>query len=146
MSPQAEPRARLSIAAQFPAHFFLENIALRHDNSMLITVVTRNELHYLPRPNAGKPVEPVLLHTFGEMVTGIAELESDVFVVISNNGYTTKENYLHRLDSRKAGRPRIDPGLPEGGVGAEWLLCIVAGDGTGRGLFRGRDLADRSQR
>jgi hypothetical protein len=100
MSPQAQPQVRLSIAAQFPAHFFLENIALRHDNSMLITVVTRNELHYLPPPNAGEPVEPVLLHTFGEMVTGIAELESDVFVVISNNGYTTKENYLHWLDLR----------------------------------------------
>jgi hypothetical protein len=46
MSMQAEPQVRLSIAAQFPAHFFLENIALRHDNSMLVTVVTRNELYY----------------------------------------------------------------------------------------------------
>jgi hypothetical protein len=85
MSLQREPKVQLSVAAQFPMHFFLENIALRGDNSMLITVVTRNELYYVPPPSRTGPVEPVLLHTFGEMVTGIAELAGDVFVIISNS-------------------------------------------------------------
>ena len=32
-------------------------------------------------------VKPVLLHTFDELTTGIAELEPDLFVVLTNNGY-----------------------------------------------------------
>jgi hypothetical protein len=100
MPSDAEPQVSLSIDAQFPAHFFLENIAVRHDNSKLVTVVTPHALYYLPPHKAGEPVEPVLLHTFSELATGIAELEPDVFVVISTNGYTTHENYLHRLDLR----------------------------------------------
>jgi hypothetical protein len=101
------PQVGLSIAAEFPAHFFLENIAVRRDNSMLITVVTRNELYYVAPSRVGAPGKPVLLHTFGEMTTGIAEMEPDLFAVISNNGYTTKENYLHRLDLKgwAPGRP-----------------------------------------
>jgi hypothetical protein len=65
---------------------------------MLITVVTRKELYYLPPHRVGKQVEPVLLHTFGELATGIAELGPDIFVVTTGNAYTTHENYLHRLD------------------------------------------------
>ena len=100
MSSHAELQARLSVAAQFPVHFFLENIAVRHDNSMLITVVTPKELYFLPPPRTDAEVEPVLLHTFDELATGIAELEPDLFVVISTNAYTTHENYLHRVDLR----------------------------------------------
>jgi hypothetical protein len=100
MSPHAEPQVSLSIDAQFPAHFFLENIAIRHDNSKLVTAVTPHALYYLPAHKAEGPVAPVLLHPFGELAGGIAELEPDVFVVISANAYTTHENYLHRLDLR----------------------------------------------
>lgn len=71
--------------ARINSGVFLENIALRHDNSMLITVVTRNEVYYLSPPSVAEPVEFVLLHSFGEMATGMAELEPDVFAVISNN-------------------------------------------------------------
>jgi hypothetical protein len=100
MSSRSEPHTRLTIAAPFPAHFFLENIAVRQDNSMLITVVQPKELYYLPPPHPDEEVEPVLLHTFDELTTGIAELEPDVFVVFTTNAYTTHENYLHRLDMR----------------------------------------------
>src|SRR5262245_26697357 len=100
MSPHDELQVRLSVAAQFPVHFFLENIAVRHDNSMLITVVTPKELYFLPPPRTDAEVKPVLLHTFDELATGIAELEPDVFVVFTTNAYTTHENYLHRLDLR----------------------------------------------
>jgi len=51
-------------------------------------------------PSPGADVEPVLLHTFDELTTGIAELEPDVFVVFTTNAYTTHENYMHRLDLR----------------------------------------------
>ena len=144
MSPHDELQVRLSVAAQFPVHFFLENIAVRHDNSMLITVVTPKELYFLPPPRTDAEVEPVLLHTFDELATGIAELEPDLFVVISTNAYTTHENYLHRVDLRgHAGQAGKDPGIPEGGAGAEWLLRVIADDNVGRRLARRRDLADR---
>jgi hypothetical protein len=100
MSRQSQAQTRLTIAASFPVHFFLENLVVRRDDSMLITVVTRKELYYLPPPLAGAEVRPVLLHAFDELATGIAELEPDVFIVFTNNGYTTHENYLHRLDLR----------------------------------------------
>jgi hypothetical protein len=100
MPSNAAPQVRLSIAAEFPVHFFLENIAVRHDNSMLISGVTQKQLYFLPPPRAGEVLKPTLLHAFGELVTGIAELEPDVFVVMTTNAYTTHENYLHRLDLR----------------------------------------------
>ena len=83
MSRQSQPQTRLTIAASFPAHFFLENLVVRQDDSMLITVVTRKELYYLPPPRPDAEVKPVLLHTFDELATGIAELEPDVFVVFT---------------------------------------------------------------
>ena len=65
-------QARLTIAAEFPQHFFLENLAVRHDNSMLIAVVNRKELYYLPPPEAQPEMRPLLLHTFGALVSGIS--------------------------------------------------------------------------
>ncbi len=100
MSPPEKPQSLISIAAQFPKHYFLENIAIRRDNSMLITVVQPKGLYYVPPPALGSSAEPVLLHSFAEHVTGIAELEPDVFAVCTTNGYTTHECYLHRLDLR----------------------------------------------
>jgi len=111
MSRQSQPQTRLTIAASFPAHFFLENLVVRQDDSMLITVVTRKELYYLPPPRPDAEVKPVLLHTFDELATGIAELEPDVFVVFTTNAYTTHENYLHRLNLR--GWTPGAPGKPE---------------------------------
>jgi hypothetical protein len=37
-------QAKLTVAASFLPHFFLENLAIRHDNSILVTVATRKEL------------------------------------------------------------------------------------------------------
>jgi hypothetical protein len=67
---------------ELPAHFFLENLVVRQDDSMLI-VVTRKEVYYLPLPRPNAEVKPVLLHAFDEPATGIAELEPDVFVVFT---------------------------------------------------------------
>lgn len=94
------PNPRLSIAANFPEQFFLENLAVRHDNSVLVTVVTRKELYYVPPIAADAPSEPVLLHTFNELATGIAELAPDLFLVMTGNAYTNHSAHLHRLDLR----------------------------------------------
>jgi hypothetical protein len=100
MSSAATPHVSLSIEAQFPKHFFPENIAVRHDDSKLVTLVKPHALYYIPPHRASGPLEPSLLHTFGELAGGIAELAPDIFIVISGNAYTTHENYLHRLDLR----------------------------------------------
>ena len=97
---QPYPQTRLTTAASFPAHFFLENIAVRQDNSILITVFQPKGLYYLPPPRPDSEVEPILLYTFDQLTTGIAELAPDVFVVFTTNAYTTHENYMHRLDLR----------------------------------------------
>lgn len=103
-------RTQLSVVSEFPEHFFLENIAVRHDNSMLVTVANRNALYYLPPPGSDA-VNPLLLHTFDAFAGGIAELEPDLFVVLTGNVYTTHDNYLHRLDLR--GWTPIQPAVPE---------------------------------
>jgi hypothetical protein len=100
VSRHSKLHTRLSIAAQFPADYFLENIAVRQDNSMLITVVQPKELFYLPPPSPGGNAKPILLHGFDELTTGIAELGPDIFVIFTSNGYTTHENYMYRLDLR----------------------------------------------
>lgn len=100
MSHPSNPHARLTVAASFLPHFFLENLVVRHDNSMLITAAMRKELWYLPPPRPNAQVDPMLLHAFEELATGIVELKPDIFIICTCNGYTTHENYLHRLDLR----------------------------------------------
>lgn len=147
MMKHSKPQARLTIAAQFPEHFFLENIAVRHNNSLLITVANRHELYYVPPPpRVGAEVEPVLLHTFDQLVGGIAELEPDVFAVLSGNVYTTHDNYLHRLDLRgwepgSRVKPELLLSFPESVLG--WNGCcalsetaILAADTFGGAIWR----------
>jgi hypothetical protein len=146
MRKYSVPQIRLAIAAQFPAHFFLENIAVRHDNSLLITVANRRELYYVPPSPKGAEVQPVLLHTFDQLVGGISELERDVFVVLTGNVYTTHDNYVHRLDMRgwKPGskvEPKVLLSLPKSVLG--WNGCcslsnstILAADTFGGAIWR----------
>jgi hypothetical protein len=58
ISMQSTAEARLTIAAEFPRRYFLENLAVRHDNSILVTVANRKELHYAPPPRKGVEVKP----------------------------------------------------------------------------------------
>jgi hypothetical protein len=74
-------RAKLVTVALFPEQFFLENIAVRRDGSILVTVLNRKELWCVPAPGAGLPVEPILVHTFDHTVMGIVEAEPDIFYV-----------------------------------------------------------------
>ena len=130
MSTQSPPQAKVTVAASFPAHFFLENVAMRSDCSVLISVMNHKQIWYVPPVNGTLPVEASVLHTFPEPVLGIAEVEPDVFYINGGNLYTTHESYLHRLDLRgwKPGAP-VNPDLvltfPEYAKGLNGS-CLVA--------------------
>jgi hypothetical protein len=81
MTTNGATRAKLTTIAYFPEHFFLENLAVRADGSILITVLKHKQLWYVPAPGADLPVEPVLVHTFDALTMGIVEAEPDVFYV-----------------------------------------------------------------
>lgn len=94
-------QARLSVAAEFPEYFLLENVAVRSDNSLLVTVANHKALYYLPPPRPNSAVRPLLLHTFDALAGGITQLAPDVFAVLTGNVYTTHDNYLNWLDLRE---------------------------------------------
>jgi hypothetical protein len=87
-------RAKLVTVAEFPEQFFLENIAVRGDGSILVTVLNRKQLWYVPAPGADLPVEPILVHTFEHTAMGIVETEPDIFYVC------TFDSHLERIDMR----------------------------------------------
>ncbi len=100
MPPEKIKEAKLFTAALFPEKYFLENLAVRQDNSILVTVANHHELWFVPPVTGEQTVKPVLLFTFGEVACGITEVEPDVFYIATGNFYTTHEAYLHRLDLR----------------------------------------------
>lgn len=66
---------------EFPIPTVLENLAVRHDGTILTTVADRAEI-YLIQPSASTP-DPQLIYSFDESnaVTGIVETSPDVFHV-----------------------------------------------------------------
>ena len=88
----------LTPVAYFPEKYFLENLAVRADGSVLITAVLQKELWIVPDARGPAVAEPVPVHRFDHLVTGIAEVEPDVFVVSLTDGYTTHESHLVRID------------------------------------------------
>jgi hypothetical protein len=88
-------RAKLVTVATFPERFFLENIAIRGDGSILVTVLNRKELWYVPAPGDDLPVEPILVHTSDHTTMGIVETEPDIFYVCTSGTAT-----LERIDMR----------------------------------------------
>ena len=83
MSHNEAPQATLTTAASFPVKYFLENLAMREDHSVLVTTNTRHELWYVPPVNQALPVEPVLLHRFDQPTTNIVEVEFYIFYMSS---------------------------------------------------------------
>ena len=100
MSHNQAPQAHLTTVARFPTKYFLENLAIRTDNSVLVTAMNNKELWYVPAQSGDAEVEPVCLHTFEQPATGIAEIEPDVFLILCGNLYTTHESFAHQLDLR----------------------------------------------
>ena len=92
------PLANITTIATFPEHFFLENLAVRADGSILVTVLNRKQLWYVPAPNGGRPVTPALVHTFDHFAMGIVETEPDIFYV--STAEPAKKATLERFDMR----------------------------------------------
>lgn len=101
MTHNKAPQANLSVVAEFPEQYFLENLAVREDNSVLVHVANKKELWYVPPAEGKATVTPVHLHTYNENAAGMVELEPDVFILLTGNVYTTHECFLYRLDLRK---------------------------------------------
>jgi hypothetical protein len=112
MASENTRQAKLITIASFPINYFVENMAVRADSSILVTVANRNQLWYIPPRNANVPVEPVLLFTFSQSAMGIVEVEPDIFyiatspviayqaAILSDRLFTSHESHLHRLDMR----------------------------------------------
>ena len=79
------PSVKLSTVAIFPKNYFLENLAVRSDNSVLVTVLNHQELWYVPSSNDEQPVEPQLLFTFSHPAMGIVEVEPEVFYISASD-------------------------------------------------------------
>jgi hypothetical protein len=60
--------------------------------------VLQKELWCVPNPELGPEVPPLLVHTFEHPVTGIVEVDPDVFIVSMTEGYTSHESHLARID------------------------------------------------
>ena len=100
MPDNAPRQAKLTTVALFPVKSFLENLAVRGDNSILVTSMNARELWHVAPSAASMPVEPVLMHSFDQPTSGLVEVEPDVFLVSTSNAYTSHESFLHRLDLR----------------------------------------------
>jgi hypothetical protein len=74
MSMTPVPAVTLTPIAYFPEKYFLENLAVRADGSVLITAVLQKELWCVPSPEPRAEVRPVLVHTFEHMISGIVEV------------------------------------------------------------------------
>lgn len=70
---------KIETVHEFPLNYFVENIAVRSNGGILVTVHNRNELIYIDPGQAKQP--PVVVHTFSAGASGIVEVESDQFYV-----------------------------------------------------------------
>ena len=98
MSMTPVPAVTLTPVAYFPERYFLENLAVRADGSVLVTAVLQKELWCVPGPEPRGEVRPVLVHTFEHMVSGIVEVQPDVFIVSVTDAYASQQSHLARVD------------------------------------------------
>jgi hypothetical protein len=100
-------RSKLTTIATFPQNFFLENLAVRANDSILVTVLNHKQLWYVP-PAHHLPVTPVPVATCDHFAMGIVETEPDIFYVS-----TARQATLERFDMRgwRTGEPHPDPDL-----------------------------------
>ncbi|HWC78836.1 MAG TPA: hypothetical protein VG756_02615 [Pseudonocardiaceae bacterium] len=92
------PEVTITPVAYFPKKYFLENLAVRADGSVLVTSLLSKELWLVPRNDSAAPVSPILVHRFDHLISGVAEVEPEVFLVNLSEAYTTHESHLARID------------------------------------------------
>lgn len=123
-------QAKLTVVAEFPEHFLLENIVVRADGSMLITVVNRKELWYVPAPGNSQPVQPRLLCSFEFNATFIVEWKPERFLVGVADVYQTRQARLYEIDLTAWSpgaptRPRLVLEFPKPWVGLNGAAFVV---------------------
>ena len=126
------PQAKLTSVAEFPQHFFLENLAVRADGSMLVTVQNRKELWFVSSPADVLPVQPALLHRFEFNTLFVVEWKADRFLLGVADVYATREARLYEIDLRgwspnAAISPRLALVFPQPRAGLNGA-CLVAPD------------------
>ena len=97
MSLEAEHAIKLTEVASFPPGSFLENIAVRRDGSILVTILFARELWCIPPFREGGAQKAARVHTFDLGAMSIVETEPDIFHVTTTSIGRGK---LHRLDMR----------------------------------------------
>ncbi|KAF4634282.1 hypothetical protein G7Y89_g3828 [Cudoniella acicularis] len=96
---KAMNRAKVTAVASFGPMHFLENLAIRKDGSMLISVLSHKQLCYIS-PSMDPSSKPVVLHNFDQNVMGIVETEPDIFYIATCNLLTDHLSFLYLLDIR----------------------------------------------
>src|ERR1700749_4296143 len=94
------PKAHLTTVAEFPKNYFLENLAVRSDNSILITAMNHGELWYVSPADGEEQAAPLVLHKYDMLTKGISEAEPYVVLMIACNFYTIHESVLCKHDIR----------------------------------------------
>ena len=72
---RSEQPTKLATVALFPAKSFLENLALRSNDSVLVTSMSARERFYVPPSDGAASVDLVSLHTFDQPTTGVVEVD-----------------------------------------------------------------------
>jgi hypothetical protein len=85
----------LETIALFPKKYFLENLAVRTDGSILVSAMNVGELWCVPNPTGKLPVKPILVDRIANLPMGIVEIEPDIFFIC-----TLGEPTLERVDMR----------------------------------------------
>jgi hypothetical protein len=129
MEPKKQ-RAKLSTVATFPKGYFIENLAVRSDNSLLVTSLKTHELWYVPPSNLGEEVTPALLCTFDKPPMSLVEPEQDVFYLCHVR--RIRDARIRAMSDRSA---RMDIGRVDS---AETCLDV-----SSRGACAERELPDR---
>ena len=123
-------QAKLTLVAEFPERYFLENLAVRGDGSILVTAMNKKELWCVPAPGEHRPMQPVLVHSFDMMTMFVVETDPDVFLIGSADVYDTHEARLYSIDLRgwtpgQAITPRLVLAFPEPKVALNGG-CLIA--------------------
>jgi len=93
-------QATLTVVAEFPQQFFLENLAVRADGSMLVTVQNHRQLWFVPTPVRGGQVQPLLLDTFDFNTTFVVEWKPERFLLGVADVYDSLQAKLYEIDLR----------------------------------------------
>jgi hypothetical protein len=79
-----DPQLPSKVVYQFPLYTWIENLAVRSNGEILVTILTSPELYLI---DPFDPKESVLVHKFDEVlaVTGIIEVKEDIFYMGGGN-------------------------------------------------------------